>query len=152
MALVRGIDGPLNKEDSELASARDAIWLARRSLEENNPAQALVNLAVAGRRLRVYREVLSQDQRQEVDQMLREVDHLEDQLRQEGNRQVSQRRADPPGPHADRLVGQDQRLVQAASLIGHCPVTRPRAPVETGAPGAVRCRNERAPNPDPNWR
>ena len=89
MALVRGIDVRFSKEDSELASARDAIWLARRSLEENNPAQALVNLAVARQRLRVYREVLSQDQRQEVDQMLREVDQLEAQLRQEGTQQAT---------------------------------------------------------------
>ena len=39
MALVRGIDFRFNKEDTELASARDEIWLARRSLEENNAAQ-----------------------------------------------------------------------------------------------------------------
>ena len=65
-------------------SARDEIWLARRSLEENNPTQALTNLAAARQRLRVYREILPQDQRQEVDQMLQEIDQLEAQLRQEG--------------------------------------------------------------------
>jgi YfdX protein len=85
-ALVRGVDVRLNKEDSELASARDAIWLARRSLEENNAAQALVNLEFAKQRLRIYRELLSQDQRPEVDQMLGEVDQLEVQLRSEGTR------------------------------------------------------------------
>ena len=90
MALVRGIDFRCNKEDTELASARDEIWLARRSLEENNAAQALVNLATARQRLRAYREVLSQDERQEVDQMLREIDQLESQLRQEGGRAVGQ--------------------------------------------------------------
>jgi len=89
MALVRGIDFRFSKEDTELASARDEIWLARRSLEENNAAQALVNLATARQRLRAYREVLSQDERQEVEQMLREIDQLEAQLRQEGSRAVS---------------------------------------------------------------
>src|SRR5512135_256935 len=78
-ALVRGVEFRYNKEDTPLASARDAIWLARRSLEENNAAQALVNLEVARQQLRVYRELLSQDQRQEVDQMLREVEQLEGQ-------------------------------------------------------------------------
>ena len=90
MALVRGIDFRFNKEDTELASAHDEIWLARRSLEENNAAQALVNLATARQRLRAYRVVLSQDERQEVDQMLREIDQLEAQLRQEGGRAVGQ--------------------------------------------------------------
>ena len=89
MALVRGLDVRYNKEDSELASARDAIWMARRSLEENNPTQALVNLELARRRLTIYRELLSQDGRQEVDQMLREVAQLEGQLRQEGTTPVS---------------------------------------------------------------
>ncbi len=86
MALVRGIDLRFSKEDSELASARDQIWLARRSLEENNIPQALANLADARQRLRVYREILPQEQRQEVDQMLQEIDQLEAQLRQEGTR------------------------------------------------------------------
>jgi hypothetical protein len=90
LTLVRGIEVRVSKEDSELVSARDAIGLARRSLEENNPAQALVNLAVAKQRLRVYSEFLSASERSEVDQMLREVAHLEDQLRQEGNRKATQ--------------------------------------------------------------
>jgi hypothetical protein len=85
MALVKGIDVRYEKEDSGLAAARDAIWLARRSLEENNVTQALVNLAEARTRLNIYRAVLSQDERQHVDQMLREVDQLENQLRQEAN-------------------------------------------------------------------
>jgi YfdX protein len=89
IAFVRGIDIRFSKEDSELASARDAIALARHSLEENNTAQALVNLATARARLRVYREVLSQDDRADVDQMLREVDQLEAQLRQERNQPAS---------------------------------------------------------------
>jgi len=88
-ALVRGIDFRYTKEDKELASARDAIWYARRSLEENNVTQALVNLETARQRLRLYREVVSQDQQKEVDQMLREVEQLESQLRSEGNRTVS---------------------------------------------------------------
>jgi len=89
MALVRGLDVRFNKEDSELASARDAIGMAKRSLEENNSTQALVNLEVAKQRLQAYRLLLSQDQRQEVDQMLREVEELEGQLRQEGTRTVA---------------------------------------------------------------
>jgi hypothetical protein len=88
-ALVRGVEFRYSKEDTPLASARDAIWLARRSLEENNGAQVLVNLEVARQRLRVYRELLSQDQRQEVDEMLREVEQLEGQLRQEGTQPIS---------------------------------------------------------------
>lgn len=82
-SLIRGIDFRYTKEDKELASARDAIWLARRSLEENNVTQALVNLETARQRLRLYREVLPPEQRQDVDRMLREVEQMEGQLRQE---------------------------------------------------------------------
>jgi hypothetical protein len=89
LALVRGVDMRFSKEDTELASARDAIWLARRSLEENNTAQALVNLEVARQRLRLYREVLSQDERKEVDQMLAEVEQLEGQLRHDKTQPAS---------------------------------------------------------------
>jgi hypothetical protein len=88
MALIRGVDFRFNKEDSPLVAARDALWLARRSLEENNPAQAVVNLETARHRLKIYREVLSQDERNEVDAMLREVDELDRQLRGEGNQPV----------------------------------------------------------------
>ena len=49
----------------------------------------MANLAIARQRLLVYREVLPQDQRQEVDQMLQEVEQLEAQLRQEGTQTVS---------------------------------------------------------------
>jgi hypothetical protein len=90
IALVRGVDFRFSKQDSELAAARDAIWLARRALEENNIPQALVNLADSRRRLATYREILPADQRKDVDQMLAEVDELENQLRQEGTQQVSQ--------------------------------------------------------------
>jgi len=86
-ALVRGIDLRYTKEDKELASARDAIWYARRALEENNVTQALVNLETARQRLRIYREVLATDNRQDVDKMLREVEQLEAQLRQESRSQ-----------------------------------------------------------------
>ena len=84
-AMVRGVDFRFNKDDSSLVVARDALWLARRSLEENNVAQAVVNLESAKQRLRIYREVLSQDERQDVDLMLREVQDLENQLRGEAN-------------------------------------------------------------------
>jgi len=89
MTLVRGLEFQFSKEDSELAAARDAIWLARRSLEENNVTQALVNLAEARQRLTLHRQVASQDQRQEVDQMLRDVAQLETQLRQEMQQPVN---------------------------------------------------------------
>ncbi len=105
LALVRGIDVRFSKDDTPLTAARDAIWLARRSLEENNATQALANLAVARQRLLVYREVLPQDQRQEVEQMLQEVEQLEAQLRQEGTQTAQQRRPCPPGQHRDPCGG-----------------------------------------------
>ncbi|SIO58051.1 YfdX protein [Singulisphaera sp. GP187] len=83
MALVRGLDFRSFKEDSELASARDAIWFAKRSLEENNTEQAMTNINVAHQRLMVYREVLPKDKRKDVDDLLREVDQMENQLRLE---------------------------------------------------------------------
>ncbi|AGA27755.1 YfdX family protein [Singulisphaera acidiphila] len=83
MALVRGLDFRSVKEDSELASARDAIWFAKRSLEEDNPAQAMANMSIAHQRLMAYREVLPKDHRKDVDEMLREVEQMENQLRQE---------------------------------------------------------------------
>jgi len=97
LALVRGIEAVYSKEDSELASARDAIWLAQRALKENNVAEALVNLEISRQRLQLYRELASQDQRREVDQMLREVAQLEAQLRQEGNQPVARAERDRQG-------------------------------------------------------
>ena len=47
-------------------------------------AQAIVNLVSANGGLRIYREVASQNERQDVDSMLREVQELENQLRSEG--------------------------------------------------------------------
>ena len=65
-------------------------WAARWSLEETTPPRRWSTSPPHGSALRTYREVLSQDERQEVDQMLREIDQLESQLRQEGGRTVGQ--------------------------------------------------------------
>jgi len=46
LAQVRGVDFQYRKEDTPLAEARDAIWLARRALEENNTTQAQVVYAI----------------------------------------------------------------------------------------------------------
>jgi hypothetical protein len=83
MALVRGLDFRYTKEDSELISARDALWFAKRALEENNVPQAAANLNVAHQRMVLYREVLPNDQRRDVDEVLREVEQMQGQLRQE---------------------------------------------------------------------
>jgi hypothetical protein len=93
-AQVRGVEFFSSREDTPLAEARDALWLARRSFEENNPAQARANLDMARQRLRVYREVAPQERRGDVDQMLKETDQLEAQLRQETAQQ--------PATHAER--------------------------------------------------
>jgi len=85
LAQVRGVDIRYNKEDTPLAEARDAIWLAKRALEENNTAQARANLVIARGRLEVYRQVLPENQRQDVNQMMSEVNQLEAQLRKEAN-------------------------------------------------------------------
>ncbi|MBX6313560.1 MAG: YfdX family protein [Isosphaeraceae bacterium] len=91
VAQVRGVEFLYNKEDSPLAEARDAIWLTRRSLEENNVPQARANLDVARQRLRVYREIAPQERQQDVDQMLKEAEQLEAQLRQETTQQPANR-------------------------------------------------------------
>jgi len=85
LAQVQGVDIRYNKEDTPLAEARDAIWLAKRALEENNSVQAQANLSIARSRLEVYRQVLPEDQRQDVTQMLSEVNQLESQLRKGAN-------------------------------------------------------------------
>jgi paraquat-inducible protein B len=85
LAQVRGVDIRYSKEDTPLAEARDAIWLAKRALEENNSAQAQANLAIARTRLEVYRQILPEDQRQDVTKMMSEVNGLEAQLRKEAN-------------------------------------------------------------------
>lgn len=82
-AQVRGVEFFYSKEDTPLAEARDALWLARRSLEENNAAQARVNLNVARERLRLYRQVAPEERRSEIDRMLQDAERLENQLRQE---------------------------------------------------------------------
>jgi len=84
LAQVRGVESRFSKEDTPLAEARDAIWLARRALEENNTAQAQANLAVARQQLEIYRQVLPESRRQDVTQMMSEVGQLERQLQQEG--------------------------------------------------------------------
>jgi len=88
-AQVRGVDFDYRKEDTPLAEARDALWLAKRSVEENNTVQARANLEIARQRLKIYREVLPEDRRQEVDQLMGEVTQLETKLRQEGTRSAS---------------------------------------------------------------
>jgi len=89
-AQVRGVDFDYRKEDTPLAEARDALWLAKRAVEENNAVQARANLEVARLRLKIYREILPEDRRQEVDQLMGEVAQLEAKLRQEGTRTASQ--------------------------------------------------------------
>ena len=93
LAQVQGVDIRYNKEDTPLAEARDAIWLAKRALEENNSAQARANLAIARTRLEVYRQILPEDRRQDVNQMLSQVSQMEAQLRKE---------ADQPADRAER--------------------------------------------------
>lgn len=80
VAQVRGVDVRYDKEDSPLAAARDAMWLAKRSLEENNAEQAKVNLRIARQSLRLYQQVAADERRDEVDQMLKEVNELETKL------------------------------------------------------------------------
>jgi hypothetical protein len=83
VAQARGVEFRYRKEDTPLAEARDAIWLARRSLEENNAEQARFNLNKARQRLRVYREISPKERRSDVDQLLMETNQLDDQLRRE---------------------------------------------------------------------
>jgi hypothetical protein len=83
LAQVRGVEFRYSKEDSPLAEARDALWLARRSLDENNAEQARFNLNVARQRLRVYREIAPKERHADVDKMLKEADELEGQLHNE---------------------------------------------------------------------
>jgi hypothetical protein len=82
-AQVRGVEFRYNKEDTPLAQARDAMWLAKRSLEENNAAQAQANLSVARQSLQLYREIAPKERLKEVDQMLKKADELDAKLRQE---------------------------------------------------------------------
>jgi flagellin-specific chaperone FliS len=89
LAQIRGVDFEYSKEDTPLAEARDAIWLAKRALEENNTAQAQANLGVARQQLELYRQVLPESKRQEVTQMLAEVKQLEGKLRQEPGQPAS---------------------------------------------------------------
>jgi len=89
VAQVQGVELRSRKEDAPLAEARDAIWLAKRALEENNPVQAQANLAVARQRLEIYRQLLPEKQRQDVNQMMTEVDQLEAQLRHEPTQPAS---------------------------------------------------------------
>jgi len=93
MAQVRGVDFHYAKEDTPLAEARDAIWLAKRALEENNSTQAQTNLGIARQQLEIYRQVIPENRRQDVSQLMAEVNRLDTQLRQETNQSAS---------HADR--------------------------------------------------
>ena len=92
-AQTRGVDFHYRKEDTPLAEARDAIWLAKRALEENNAAQAQANLSVARQQLEIYRQVSPEDRRIDVNQMMAEVNKLDAQLRHE---------ASQPGGHSQR--------------------------------------------------
>lgn len=83
VAQIQGVDFRFRKEDTPLAEARDAIWLAKRALEENNATQARANLDVARQRLEIFRQVLPDDQRKVVTQLMSEVNQLDANLRQE---------------------------------------------------------------------
>ncbi len=83
VAQVRGVEFRFRKEDTPLAQARDAMWLAKRSIEENNATQAEANLRVAKQSLRIYTQILPKERRNDVDKMIKEVNELETKLHQE---------------------------------------------------------------------
>lgn len=83
LAQVRGVEFRYRKEDTPLAVARDALWLAKRALDANNSTQAQTNLNVARQQLEIYRQLLPEGQRQDVTQMMTEVSQLDAKLRQE---------------------------------------------------------------------
>jgi len=83
MAQTEGVDFRSRKEDAPLAASRDAIWHAKRALEENNATQARANLAIARQQLELYRQLLPEDQPQDVTRMMSEVSQLDAKLRQE---------------------------------------------------------------------
>ena len=83
LAQVRGVEFRFRKEDTPLAAARDAIWLTKRALEENNNIQAQTNLSIARQQLEMYRQLLPDGQRQDVTQMMKEVGDLDAKLRQD---------------------------------------------------------------------
>ena len=58
----------------------DSIALARKSLEKHDAAGARSSLSFARQRLLVYRELLPRNERQEVDQMLAEIEQLNKQV------------------------------------------------------------------------
>ena len=80
---VRGVEFKYHKEDTPLAAARYALWLAKRALDENNSTQAQANLNVARQQLEIYRQLLPEGQRQDVTQMMTEVGELDAKLRKE---------------------------------------------------------------------
>lgn len=83
LAQVRGVEFKYHKEDTPLAAARDALWLAKRALDDNNSTQAQANLNVARQQLEIYRQLLPEGQRQDVTQMMTEVGELDAKLRKE---------------------------------------------------------------------
>lgn len=83
LSQVRGVEFKFHKEDTPLAAARDALWLAKRALDENNSTQAQANLNVARQQLEIYRQLLPEGQREDVTQMMTEVGELDAKLRKE---------------------------------------------------------------------
>lgn len=80
-------------QDVPLAEARNAIALAKKALEKNDGTSARSRLAFARSRLRVNRELLSGDERHEVDRLLAEIEQLEKR-----NLQGSSSALDDPSP------------------------------------------------------
>ena len=117
MALVRGIELRFSKEDSALASARDAIWLARRSLEENNAAQALANLADGPAAAAGLPRDPAAGPASGGGPDAPRGRPTGGPTPPGGHPAGHRARAGPPGQHGDRLVGSDQQLVQAAFLM-----------------------------------
>lgn len=89
-AQIRGVEFKYRKEDSPLAAARDALWLAKRALDENNSTQAQANLNVARQQLEIYRQLLPEGERQDVTQMMTEVGELDAKLRKESTASANQ--------------------------------------------------------------
>lgn len=80
---VRGVEFKYHKEDTPLAAARDALWLAKRALDENNSIQARANLNLARQQLEIYRQLKPEGERKDVTQMMTDVEEMDAKLRKE---------------------------------------------------------------------
>jgi hypothetical protein len=97
------IDVDVEEEESPLGNVREALVYAHRAIRSHNYAEAQANLATAREQLALYRDILPDQERAQVDALAKEIESLDKTIAQ-------------PNPEAHgQILGRLGRLFQKLS-------------------------------------